>query len=94
MPGHPDGPPRSTTADWRTGFRSCGPDLFVGRTDVQHTIAVRIDEEEHVAEVFRHLPESQLAGTQTFFGLPLCRHVQVHDYGAIRMVISQGRHRQ
>jgi len=75
-------------------FAAATPDLFVCRADIQSAIAVRIDEEEYIADVLRYLAEQRLAGAQTFFGLPFCRYIQVHDYGAIGTVTSQRSYHQ
>ncbi|MEA3221080.1 MAG: hypothetical protein OZX49_02199 [Immundisolibacter sp.] len=74
-------------------FAAAAKYLRVGGTDIQRAAVVGVDQEEHVANVFRHLPKAQLAGMQVFFGLSACRHVHVHDHGAIWTVIRQGRHR-
>ena len=54
-------------------FAALTPDVFVGRTDVQHVIGDRVVEEEHVADVFRHLPESRFARSQSLLRLAMGR---------------------
>ena len=66
----------------------------IGRTDVKNLIFGWVGEPKHLVDIFRNLPEALLAGAQIFFGLPLCRHVQMHDHRATRMIVSQRCHRQ
>ena len=73
-------------------FAAAAPDLFVGRADVQHAIGVRIAEEEHVADVFRHLPEPQLALRQSLFGCLALGNVT--DVASEKLVLSHGPLRQ
>src|SRR4029077_17228925 len=40
------------------------PDFRAGRADVEHLVLCRVGKPEHLADVFRHLPEAQLASLQ------------------------------
>ncbi len=71
-------------------FAAAAPDLFVGRADVDHAIAVRSDEEERVADVIRHLAEPRLAFAQCLRSLLALGDVAKIPDASVMLAVGPG----